>query len=213
MLGNFTSTKSRFQCICNRLHRLRISPVIDRVLRQDRDILSTEHTSSRVFGMGPFRPVTRGRIFTRSGEGILSSVSSPRFKARAASPAFALTSTLASSFTSTSPSTMATPYKIRIPVDDTGLLKFPQNETTANATSELLQKDLEVRDALATSYHMYSLILSAPPVSPRFLQHFEISQPCISPRPFLLLSPASRRGTSVTQDDADNESPAPPQTG
>ncbi|KAL2760511.1 hypothetical protein ACRALDRAFT_2039136 [Sodiomyces alcalophilus JCM 7366] len=38
---------------------------------------------------------------------------------------------------------MATPYKIHVPVNDTGLLKFPQNEAAANTTSELLQKDLE----------------------------------------------------------------------
>ncbi|ROT43200.1 hypothetical protein SODALDRAFT_327381 [Sodiomyces alkalinus F11] len=50
---------------------------------------------------------------------------------------------------------MATPYKIHVPVNDTGLLKFAQSETTANTTSELLQKDLETHHVFfnAMGYH------------------------------------------------------------
>jgi hypothetical protein len=41
---------------------------------------------------------------------------------------------------------MATPYHIQVGVKDTGLLKINQVESAAAKASDLLQKDLEVRD-------------------------------------------------------------------
>lgn len=40
---------------------------------------------------------------------------------------------------------MATAYNIKVPVANTGLWKFNQQDASANKVSELLQKDLEVR--------------------------------------------------------------------
>lgn len=39
---------------------------------------------------------------------------------------------------------MATPWQIRIPASDTGLLRWKQTGEAAAKVSELLQKDLEV---------------------------------------------------------------------
>jgi hypothetical protein len=41
-------------------------------------------------------------------------------------------------------STMATPWRIRVPASDTGVLKWKQTDEAAAKVSELLQKDLEV---------------------------------------------------------------------
>lgn len=41
-------------------------------------------------------------------------------------------------------STMATPWQIRVPASDTGVLKWKQTDEAAAKVSELLQKDLEV---------------------------------------------------------------------
>ncbi|KAM0255218.1 hypothetical protein ACHAQJ_005982 [Trichoderma viride] len=47
---------------------------------------------------------------------------------------------------------MATPWQIRIPASDTGLLKWKQTDETAAKVSELLQKDLEIVHFLLTLY-------------------------------------------------------------
>lgn len=39
---------------------------------------------------------------------------------------------------------MATPWQIRVPASDTGVLKWKQTDEAAAKVSELLQKDLEV---------------------------------------------------------------------
>lgn len=39
---------------------------------------------------------------------------------------------------------MATAYKVKVSASDTGLLKFKQDEATAQKVSDLLQQDLEV---------------------------------------------------------------------
>ena len=49
---------------------------------------------------------------------------------------------------SISTTSMATPYHIQVSAKNTGLLKYDQSEETAATTSELLQRDLEVRCAL-----------------------------------------------------------------
>lgn len=41
-------------------------------------------------------------------------------------------------------STMATPWQIRVPASDTGVLKWKQTDEAAAKVSELLQKDLDV---------------------------------------------------------------------
>lgn len=43
-------------------------------------------------------------------------------------------------------STMATPYRMHIVPENTGLWKVPQTEASARKASELLQQDLRVWD-------------------------------------------------------------------
>lgn len=41
--------------------------------------------------------------------------------------------------------TTATPYKVQVQPANSGILSFDRDDKTANQVSELLQKDLEVR--------------------------------------------------------------------
>src|SRR4051812_13794764 len=65
--------------------------------------------------------------------------------------------------------TMATPYKIEISPDNTGLLKGRQTEEVARKASELLQRDMEDHHVFFNedSYHNHVSVLSRLPSNAR----------------------------------------------